>query len=153
MLNRSESSDRFMLAAYNAEFTLLTKGKGTHEVTQKIGEIVRASKIQTGLATVFIRHTGASLIIFENADVTARLDLDAFFDRLVPEDTKYFSHTMEGPDDMPSHIRTVLTRSSESIPVRCGELQLGTWQGIFVYEHRRKPQQRSVAVSVLGDCH
>jgi secondary thiamine-phosphate synthase enzyme len=141
-----------MLAAYNTEFTFLTKGKGTHEITQKIGEIVRASQIQTGVATVFIRHTGASLIIFENADATARVDLEAFFARLVPEGAEYFSHTLEGPDDMPSHIRTVLTRSSESIPVRRGELELGTWQGIFVYEHRREPHQRSVAVSVLGDC-
>jgi len=141
-----------MLAAYSAEFTFQTQGKGTYEVTQKIGEIVRASKIQTGLATVFIQHTGASLIIFENADVTARADLEAFFQRLVPEGAAYFSHTLEGPDDMPSHIRTVLTRSSESIPVRRGELGLGTWQGIFVYEHRRTPHHRSVAVSVIGDC-
>jgi secondary thiamine-phosphate synthase enzyme len=141
-----------MLAAYNDEFTLQTQGKGTYEVTQRIGEIVRASKIQAGLATVFIRHTGAGLIIFENADVTARADLEAFFQRLVPEGADYFSHTLEGPDDMPSHIRMVLTRSSESVPIRRGELGLGTWQGIFVYEHRRAPHRRSVAVSVIGDC-
>jgi secondary thiamine-phosphate synthase enzyme len=140
-----------MLAAYSAEFTFQTQGKGTYEITQKIAEIVRASKIQTGLATVFIQHTGASLTIFENADVTARADLEAFFQRLVPEGAAYFSHTLEGPDDMPSHIRMVLTRSSESIPVRRGELALGTWQGIFVYEHRQAPHRRSVAVSVIGD--
>jgi len=141
-----------MLAAYSTEFTFQSQGKGTYEVTQTIGQLVRASKIQTGLATVFIQHTGASLIIFENGDVTARADLGAFFQRLVPEGAAYFSHTLEGPDDMPSHIRTVLTRSSESIPVRRGELGLGTWQGIFVYEHRRAPHRRSVAVSVIGDC-
>jgi secondary thiamine-phosphate synthase enzyme len=141
-----------MLAAYNDEFTLQTQGKGTYEVTQRIGEIVRASKIQAGLATVFIRHTGAGLIIFENADATARADLEAFFQRLVPEGADYFSHTLEGPDDMPSHIRMVLTRSSEAVPIRRGELGLGTWQGIFVYEHRRAPHRRSVAVSVIGDC-
>jgi secondary thiamine-phosphate synthase enzyme len=151
MINPSESFDRFMLAAYSAEFTLQTQGKGTYEVTRKIGEIVRASKVQTGLANVFIRHTGAGLIIFENADSTARADLEAFFQRLVPEGADYFSHTLEGPDDMPSHIRMVLTRSSESVPIRRGELGLGTWQGIFVYEHRRAPHRRSVAVSVIGD--
>lgn len=140
-----------MLAAYSAELTFLTKGKGTHEITHEIGEIVRASEIQMGVATVFIRHTGASLIVFENADATARADLEAFFDRLVPEDTDYFSHTLEGPDDMPSHIQTVLTRSSECIPVRGGQLALGTWQGIFVFEHRREPHQRSLAVSVIGE--
>ena len=150
MRNRSESCDRFMLAAYSTEFTFQSQGKGTYEVTQKIGEIVRASKIQTGLATVFIQHTGASLIIFENADPSARADLETYFEKLVPENQKWMTHTLEGPDDMPSHLRMALTRTSEQIPIIDGELALGTWQGVFVFEHRRAPQTRSVVVSVLG---
>jgi secondary thiamine-phosphate synthase enzyme len=98
-----------------------------------------------------VKHTSASLIFFENADPTARADLEEFLRRLVPEDAEYFSHTLEGSDDMPSHIRMALTRTSESIPIMDGSLQLGTWQGLFVYEHRRRPTQRSIAVSVVGE--
>jgi secondary thiamine-phosphate synthase enzyme len=139
-----------MFTAYSAEFFVRTKGKGTYEITDKVAELVRASQVQTGLVNVFLRHTSASLIIFENADLSARRDLERFFERLVPEGEGYFSHTTEGPDDMPSHIRMALTRTSESIPVADGKLRLGTWQGLFLYEHRALRTERSVAVSVIG---
>lgn len=139
-----------MFTVYNAEFIVHTKGKGTYEVTDKVRDLVRASQVQTGLVNVFLRHTSASLLLFENADLSARRDLEKFFERLVPEDEKYFSHTMEGPDDMPSHIRMALTRTSESIPITAGQLWLGTWQGLFLYEHRALGAERSVVVSVIG---
>lgn len=104
----------------------------------------------TGTVTVFIQHTSASLVIYENADPSARTDLHAFFERLCPEDADYFVHTDEGPDDMPSHLRMVLTRTSEVIPIHRGRMALGTWQGIFVFEHRRAPHSRSLVVSVVG---
>jgi secondary thiamine-phosphate synthase enzyme len=136
--------------AYSGEFSVRTKGKGTYEITDEVAELVRASQVQTGLANVFLRHTSASLLLFENADSTARRDLEEFFARLVPEGEGYFSHTLEGPDDMPSHLRMALTRTSESIPVTAGELRLGTWQGLFLFEHRTKGSERSVVVSVIG---
>ncbi|MBV8901022.1 MAG: YjbQ family protein [Verrucomicrobia bacterium] len=140
-----------MFTAHNAEFAVRTKGQGTYEITDQVAQAVRASRVETGLATVFVRHTSASLIIFENADPTARRDLEGFLERLVPEGEDYFVHTLEGPDDMPSHIRMVLTRTSESIPIARGTLQLGTWQGLFLYEHRKHGSQRSVSVSVIGN--
>jgi secondary thiamine-phosphate synthase enzyme len=140
-----------MVKTLSTVFTISTQGIGTYEITDRIGAIVRNSGITTGTATVLLKHTSASLVFFENADPTARADLEEFFRRLVPEDAEYFSHTLEGSDDMPSHIRMALTRTSESIPIMDGSLQLGTWQGLFVYEHRRRPTQRSIAVSVIGD--
>ncbi|MBV8214418.1 MAG: YjbQ family protein [Verrucomicrobia bacterium] len=140
-----------MVKTFSTAFTISTHGIGTYEITDRIGTIVRNSGITNGTATVLLKHTSASLVFFENADPTARADLEEFFRRLVPEDAKYFSHTLEGPDDMPSHIRMALTRTSESIPIMDGSLQLGIWQGLFVYEHRRRPTQRSIAVSVVGD--
>ena len=128
-----------------------TNGKGTYEITDAVAEIVRNSGVGTGTATVFIQHTSASLVIFENADRSARVDLQAFFERLVPEETEYFTHTSEGADDSTSHIRMVLTRSSEVIPIRNARLQLGTWQGIFIFEHRRSPHGRRLSVSVIGE--
>lgn len=106
-----------MTTAHTQQFNVATRGKGTYEITQDIARIVRESGVKTGIATVFIQHTSASLIIYENADRSARSDLESFFDRLVPEDADYFSHTAEGPDDMPSHLRMVLTRTSESVPI------------------------------------
>lgn len=136
--------------AHTATFTVPTKGKGTYEITSAVERVVRESGIRTGTATVFIQHTSASLIIYENADRSARTDLHEFFERLVPEDSDYFVHTAEGPDDMPSHIRMVLTRTSETIPVAVGALTLGTWQGIFVFEHRSSPHTRVIVVAVTG---
>ena len=139
------------MAAHVETIKVRTSGKGTYEITRAVERIVGKSRIQTGAATVFVQHTSASLLIFENADPSARSDLEEFFERLVPEGTDFFVHTSEGPDDSTSHIRMVLTRSSEVIPVMDGRMQLGTWQGIFLFEHRRAPHVRSVAVSVLGD--
>ncbi len=136
--------------AHTATFTIGTRGKGTYEITEEVAGVVRASGVQTGTATVFIRHTSASLIIYENADRSARTDLHEFFERLVPEDADYFVHTAEGPDDMPSHLRMVLTRTSEVVPVAEGRMLLGTWQGIFLFEHRRAPHRREVVVAVVG---
>jgi len=131
-------------------FTLATRGKGTYDLTGEVTRAVQASGVADGTATVFVRHTSCSLIIFENADPSARTDLHAYFDRLVPEQAPYFVHTLEGPDDMPSHLRMVLTRTSEVIPVIDGCLALGTWQGIFLFEHRRAPHRRQVVVTVMG---
>jgi secondary thiamine-phosphate synthase enzyme len=138
------------MKAHTASFHVSTQGKGTYEITRSVREILAQSGVQTGIATVFIQHTSASLVIYENADPSARVDLDAFFERLVPENTPYFVHTEEGPDDMPSHLRMVLTRTSEVIPIARGTLQLGTWQGVFLFEHRRAPHTRSVVVSIVG---
>ncbi len=136
--------------AHTAQFSLRTRGKGTYEITEEVARIVRESGIKTGTATVFIQHTSASLIIYENADPSARTDLHEFFNRLVPEDADYFIHTAEGSDDMPSHLRMVLTRTSEVVPIAGGRMTLGAWQGIFVFEHRSAPHSRQLAVSVVG---
>ena len=136
--------------AHTETFTIRTRGKGTYEITSEVARIVRESGVTTGTATVFIQHTSASLIIYENADPSARTDLHEFFERLCPEDADYFIHTDEGADDMPSHLRMVLTRTSEVIPIAEGRLALGTWQGVFVFEHRRAPHTRSLVVSVVG---
>ena len=138
------------MKAHTDSFSVSTRGKGTYEITDEIARIVHASGVTTGLATVFIQHTSASLVIYENADPSARTDLHEFFERLVPEDDDYYIHTAEGSDDTTSHLRMVLTRSSESVPVSQGSLTLGTWQGIFVFEHRRAPHRRTIVVSVVG---
>ena len=139
------------MIVHSDSFSVKTRGKGTYEVTSHVEEIVRASKVRSGLVTVFIQHTSASLIIYENADQSARVDLEKYFDRLVPENADYFVHTAEGPDDMPGHIRMALTRTSETIPVERGQMQLGTWQGIFVFEHRSGGHARSLVVTVMGE--
>ena len=139
------------MKTHTASFSIRTRAKGTYEVTDQVAKIVRDSGVRAGLVTVFIQHTSASLIIYENADPSARVDLETYFNRLVPEDADYFVHTAEGPDDMPSHIRMVLTRTSETIPIDRGQMQLGTWQGIFVFEHRSSPHTRSLAVTVVGE--
>jgi secondary thiamine-phosphate synthase enzyme len=139
------------MRAHAEMIEVLTKGKGTFEITRDVERIARASGVTTGTATVFIQHTSASLVIFENADQAARVDLKEFFERLVPENTDYFVHTAEGADDSTSHIRMVLTRTSEVIPIAGGQLQLGTWQGIFVFEHRRSPHRRRIVVTVIGE--
>lgn len=132
-------------------FAISTTGKGTYEITDKIEAVVRESKIKNGVVTVFTQHTSCSLIIMENADPTARHDLEEFFNRLVPENSDYFEHDAEGADDMPSHIRMVLTHTSETVPIVDGRMQLGTWQGIFLFEHRRAIHRRKIAVTVMGE--
>lgn len=139
------------MKVYTAELAIRTRGKGTYEISDEIAGIVSDSGIVSGQVTVLLRHTSASLVLMENADPSARRDLERWFDRLVREDDPDFVHTLEGPDDMPSHIRMVLTRSSEVIPILRGHMALGTWQGIFIFEHRRQPHQRSIAVTVMGE--
>ena len=134
----------------NKSFAVSTTGKSTYEITEKIEAMVRESKIENGTVTIFTQHTSCSLIVMENADPTARRDLEKFFDLLVPENADYFEHDAEGADDMPSHIRMVLTRTSEAIPIVDGRMQLGTWQGIFLFEHRRASHRRKVVVTVMG---
>ena len=138
------------MIAETGEFQVETGGKGTYEITAEVEGIVKQSGISRGVVTVFVKHTSASLVIMENADPSARRDLEEFFERLVPEDTPYFIHTMEGSDDMPSHIRMALTRTSEVIPVVDERMSLGTWQGIFLFEHRRARHTRRIVVSVVG---
>jgi secondary thiamine-phosphate synthase enzyme len=139
------------MKAHAGNFTAQTRGKGTYEITTQIARILRESGVQTGTATVFIQHTSASLVIFENADPSARADLHEFFERIAPEDASYYTHTSEGDDDTTSHLRMVLTRTSEVIPVVGGQLALGTWQGVFVFEHRHAPHARKIVVSIVGE--
>ena len=142
--------DNRRMRVLNKSFAVSTTGKGTYEITDKIEAIVRESEVENGVVTVFTQHTSCSLIVMESADPTARRDLEEFFDRLVPENADYFEHDAEGADDMPSHIRMVLTRTSETIPIVDGRMQLGTWQGIFLFEHRRASHRRKIVVTVMG---
>lgn len=137
-----------MISTTNS-FTVSTRGKGTYPLTEEIARLVRESGVGDGLATISVAHTSASLVIYENADPTARQDLHRYFEDLVPEDADYI-HDMEGPDDSTSHLRMALTRTSESIPVANGRLCLGTWQGVYLFEHRRAPHTRKLFVNVLG---
>ena len=130
------------------EIGIATQRAGLHEITREIQETLVAAGIAEGLCTVFVRHTSASLVIQENADPSARRDLEQWLDRLVPEDDPLYTHTQEGPDDMPAHVKSALTASSLSIPVIGGRLALGTWQGIFLWEHRRRGGRRRLAVHV-----
>ena len=133
------------------ELKVLTKGKGLYDITRRIAPWAAEQGIRTGLLTVFISHTSASLTIQENADPDVQRDISEFFERLVPENTPWFRHTIEGPDDMPSHIRAVLTSPQLSVPVRAGKLALGIWQAIYVFEHRSEPQSRNVVAHLLGE--
>lgn len=139
-----------MLRSVTSEITVSTSGKGTYEITREIESFIQESGITSGQITAFLRHTSASLVIMENADPSARTDLHAFFDDLVPEDLPYLVHTCEGPDDSPSHLRMALTRTSEVIPIINGRSALGTWQGVFVFEHRTAPHRRKVCLSIIG---
>lgn len=125
-----------------------TRGRGTYEISDDVQRVVRESGIDEGLCTVFVHHTSASLIICENADPSVRQDLDAFFAKLVPDGDRLFTHTAEGPDDMPSHVRSILTQPSIGIPVDEGRADLGTWQGVYLYEHRTRGHRRRVTVIV-----
>jgi secondary thiamine-phosphate synthase enzyme len=131
--------------------SVATRGQGTYEITDQCATVLRKSGLRHGVLTVFCRHTSCSLVMMENADPTARRDLEAWLDRLVPGDDPHFQHTLEGPDDMPSHVKMALTRTSESVPFADGRLLLGTWQGIFLWEHRRAAHSRTVVVTVMGE--
>jgi len=128
-----------------------TNGKGLYDITDEVQARIDKGGLRNGTVTVFVQHTSCSVIIMENADPTARRDLEEFFDRLVPEDADYFAHGSEGSDDMPSHIRMVLTRTSETVPIADGKMQLGTWQGIFLFEHRRAPHRRKIFIMMMGE--
>lgn len=136
---------------HHDQLELRTKGKGLYEITDDVQAKVDRCDVRNGTVTVFVQHTSCSLVVMENADPTARRDLEAFFDRLVPEDADYFTHGSEGSDDMPSHIRMTLTRTSETMPIVDGKMQLGTWQGIFLFEHRRAPHRRRLSVTIIGE--
>lgn len=135
--------------AFQHRFSIQTRGRGTQEITARVQEAVAASGIACGLAHVFVRHTSASLLLCENADPQVRRDLETFFSRLAPDGAPWFAHDQEGPDDMPAHVRAVLTGMGLSVPVTDGRLALGTWQGIFLYEHRTQGHRREVVVTVV----
>jgi len=136
---------------HRSELTIATRGRGTYDITAQIVRSVSASKIQDGLATIWVAHTSASLIVCENADPSVRRDLEAFVARLVPDGDKLFTHDAEGDDDMPAHVRTVLTQTSIGVPVAGGKLVFGTWQGLYLWEHRTSPHRRQVSVTVIGE--
>lgn len=129
---------------------IATRDQGLYEFTSTINEWLRRQNIQTGLLTVFCRHTSASLLIQENADPTVRRDIKAYFERLAPEDGPY-DHNSEGPDDMPAHLKTALTQVQLSIPVIAGDLALGTWQGVYLFEHRAHPHRRQIVFHLIGE--
>jgi len=136
---------------FTNQLTIETRGKGLIEITYPIVDWLDGLGIETGMLTVYIRHTSASLTIQENADPDVIHDLANFFTRLVPEDNRLYRHTMEGPDDMPAHIRTALTQTSLSIPVVNSRAALGTWQGVYVFEHRSRPHRRTVVLHAIGE--
>jgi secondary thiamine-phosphate synthase enzyme len=140
----------FAMRVQQEKFEVRTNGKATYEITDEVQAKVDKSGVRNGAVTIFVQHTSCSLTMMENAAPAARRDVERFFEQLVPEDADY-EHDDEGPDDMPSHIRMVLTRTSESVPIVDGKMQLGTWQGIFLFEHRREPHRRKVSVTIIGE--
>ena len=132
-------------------FVVKTEGSGLYEITGEVTAWVTGQGVERGLLTMFLPHTSASLLIQENADPDVRADLEAFFRRLVPEDGRLYKHTAEGPDDMPSHIKSALTQVQLSIPIEDSRLALGTWQGIYLFEHRRAPHSRQVSLTLIGE--
>jgi secondary thiamine-phosphate synthase enzyme len=135
----------------NTTITVGTRGKGLYPFTRNVEDWVAKQKLANGLLTVFIQHTSCSLVIQENADPDVTLDLRDFFERLVPEESEEYRHTAEGPNDMTSHIRSTLTQTSLTIPVISGRLALGTWQGLYIFEHRAHPHQRRVVLQLMGE--
>jgi secondary thiamine-phosphate synthase enzyme len=131
-------------------FRISTRGRGTYEITSQVSEFVRQSGIADGICNIFLHHTSASLILCENYEPDVRRDLEVFFAALVPDGDKRFVHRDEGPDDMPAHVRSILTTNSLAVPVAGGKPDLGTWQGIYVYEHRTAPHNRRLTLSVWG---
>lgn len=139
------------MPVFTEQINVRTNGKGTIEITREVAQSLRKSQLSAGTVTVFCKHTSCSLVIMENADPSARHDLHAFMEKLVPENLPYFQHTLEGADDMPSHIKMALTRTCEVVPFANAELCLGTWQGIFLWEHRAMAHSRQIVVSVQGE--
>ena len=145
------SGNRAMYVTFQQDFIVRTRGRGTTDVTAEVGRVVHASGVVRGTCNVFLQHTSASLILCENADPTVRRDLETILARLAPDGDAAYAHDAEGPDDMASHARSVLTSSSVVIPVSGGRLALGTWQGIYLWEHRLAGHSRSVVVTVMGE--
>ena len=139
------------MRVHHDQLEVRTHSKGLYEITDEVQAKIDKCGVRNGTVTAFVQHTSCSGVIMENADPTARDDLEEFFNRLVPEDVDYFTHGSEGRDDMPSHIRMVLTRTSETVPIANGRMQLGTWQGIFLFEHRRAPHRRKIFVTIMGE--
>lgn len=133
-----------------SEIHLATSGRGTYDLTAQLQSAVKDAGVDVGLCNVFIRHTSASLMLCENADPAVMRDLETFMSRLAPDGDPAHTHTAEGPDDMPAHIRSVLTHADLNLPVRNGRCDLGTWQGVFLWEHRHAPHQRKVTVTITG---
>jgi len=138
------------MIAKTETFEIRTRGRGSYEITDEVTRFVQSSGLEEGIVTVFVRHTSASLVIYENADPSAREDLHEFLDRIAPDGEEWHVHTAEGPDDTASHLRMTVTRTSENIPVTAGRMALGTWQGIFLLEHRHAAHRREIVVSVVG---
>ena len=140
------------VARHHADtLAIATPGRGTTDITRQVAQIVSASEVGDGLCNVFLHHTSASLILCENADPDVRSDLERFARRLVPDGDPIFEHTAEGPDDMPAHVRSILTQSSLCLPVTGGRLALGTWQGVYLWEHRHAPHERRLSVTLVGE--
>ncbi len=136
---------------YQRQLRFSTRGRGTSNISHDVADVIRDSGISQGICQVFIHHTSASLILCENADPTVRTDLETFMKKMVPDGDRMFQHVDEGPDDMPAHVRSVLTQGTLSIPVNGGRDTLGTWQGIYLWEHRTHPHSRRVTVTVIGE--
>lgn len=136
---------------FSHRLSVSTRGKGLYEITREVADWLGRQGVSQGLLTLFVQHTSASLTIQENADPDVLRDLNAFFDRLAPEDNRLYRHTVEGADDMPAHVRSALTLTSLSVPVEEGRMALGAWQGIFVFEHRSAPHRRNVLLHLLGE--
>lgn len=136
---------------FQESFQTQTRGRGTYDITREVEQIITRAQIKTGICHLFIHHTSASLVLCENADPSVRTDLERFMASLVPDGDPMFDHTMEGPDDMPAHIRSILSKMDLTIPVTAGRSALGTWQGIYLWEHRTRPHSRKITVTVLGD--
>ncbi len=139
------------MSFFQERLTFNTRGKGTYDISRDVQNVLAKSELKNGIASIFCQHTSCSLVLMENGDPASRADLEAYMERLVPENEPYFQHTLEGPDDMPSHIRMALTRSGEAIPFTDGKLQLGTWQSLYLWEHRAIPHTRFVLVTLLGE--
>lgn len=138
------------MSIHRESLEVSTRGRGLIEITRLVAEVVSHADPRDGLVSVFCMHTSCSLVLMENADPTARLDLERYLNRLVPDGDRNYTHDAEGPDDMSAHIKMALTRTSESIPIAQGRMLLGTWQGLFLWEHRATPHRRSLQITVLG---
>ncbi len=135
----------------NNRLSIETRGRGLKEITAEVADWLSEQSMKTGLLTLFCRHTSASLLIQENADPNVRADLEAYFEHIAPEEPGRYAHDDEGPDDMPSHLRTALTQTHLSIPIVAGKMALGTWQGIYLFEHRARPHTREIVLHLIGD--